>query len=355
MDEMEHDKLNRRQFVRNVAVGAAGIAAGIGATPQAKAQSGSTSNILNYNEDMEYRRLGSTNLMVSAVCMGGHTGEIDERKEDFEKNRHNVVSRCIEVGINYLDACWGEEVMMYTKALRGRRDKMYLALSHGAKEIRRANYRTSKKLLESLDELLLASKQEYTDLWRVTADERGGRHDFNTSCELIDALEKAKQQGKARFIGFSTHDYRWIKMMVREFPQIDVVLFPYTSMSKRTRVYNTQQDTIFDVLKAHDIGAFGIKPFGGSSLFKGNTLIDSPTAREDNRMARLTLRRILQNPDIIPIPGLSSVHQVDNVARAVIERRELDPKETAELETANREMLARLPEHYQWLKNWEYV
>jgi len=352
---MEENQLNRREFVKNVAVGAAGIAAGIAATPHAEAQPVSTSSILNYNENMEYRRLGSTNLMVSAVCMGGHTGEIDERKEDFDKNRYNVVSRCIDVGINYLDACWGEEVMMYTKALRGRRDKMYLALSHGDKEIRRENYRTSKKLLASLDELLQASKQEYTDLWRVTASERGGRHSFNTSCELVDALEKAKQQGKARFIGFATHDYRWIKMMVREFPQIDVVLFPYTSMSKRVRVYNTERDTIFDVLKAHDIGAFGIKPFGATSLFKGNTFIDSPTAREDDRMARLTLRRILQNPDIIPIPGLSNVHQVDNVARAVMERRELDPKETAELETANRDMLARLPVHYQWLRDWEYV
>ncbi len=351
---MENNRLNRREFVRNVAVGAAGIAAGMSSTPQVEAQSASTSNILNYNENMEYRRLGSTNLMVSAVCMGGHTGEIDER-EDEEKNRYDVISRCIDVGINYIDACCEYEVMYCTKALKGRRDKIYLALSDCEREIRKENYRTSKKLLEVLDNLLRQSGQEYTDLWRVTAHERGGRHAFSTSCELMDALEKAKQQGKARFIGFSTHDYRWTKMMVREFPQIDVVLFPYTSMSKRTRVYNTDRDTIFDVLKAHDIGAFGIKPFGASSLFKGNTFIDSPTAREDDRMARLTLRRILQNPDIIPIPGLSNVHQVDNVARAVTERRELDPKETAALTTANREMLARLPVHYQWLRDWEYV
>jgi aryl-alcohol dehydrogenase-like predicted oxidoreductase len=346
--------IDRREFIQHSAFSAAGAAAIAAGTLVPTKARGDTSSILNYNENMEYRRLGSTDLMISAVCMGGHFGEIPD-EADVEKNRHDVVSRCIDRGINYLDACWGEEVMVYTKALRGRRDKMYLALSHGDKEVRRENYRTSKKLLASLDELLLASKQEYTDLWRITCHEQGGKHSFNTSFELVDALEKAKKQGKARFIGLSTHDYRFIKLMVEHFPQLDVVLFPYTSMSKRVRVFNTEKDSIFDVLKAHDVGAFGIKPFGGRSLFKGTSLPDSPTANEDNRMARLTLRRILQNPNIIPIPGLSSIEQADNVARAVVERRELDAKETADLDTAEKDMMAGLPKRYEWLRNWEYV
>ena len=351
---MKDKQVTRREFVGDSAKVAAGVAVGLSAAVQTAGAAVDTSKILNYNSNMEYRRLGSTNLMISAVCMGGHFGEVGD-DEDLAKNRHDVVSRSIEVGINYLDACWGEEVMAYSKALRGRRDKMYLALSHGAKEVRRENYRTSAKLLASLDELLLASKQDYTDLWRITCHEQGGRHTFNTSCEMVGALEKAKQQGKARFIGLSTHDYRWIKMMVEKFPQLDVVLFPYSSMTKRIRVYNTKSDSIFDVLKAHDIGAFGIKPFGGRSLFKGNSMPDSPIAKQDNRLARLVLRRILQNPNIIPIPGLSNLNQVDNVARAVVERRELDPKEAAVLESAEREMMATLPQKYQWLRDWEYV
>ena len=353
---MSDVQINRREFIQKTATGAACAAGGAAVLGAGKATAANTSKILNYNSDMEYRRLGSTNLMVSTVCMGGHwRGVEDDNERDFDKNRHDVVSRAIDRGINYLDACWGQEVMAYTKALKGRRDKMYLALSNGDKEIRRESWRTSAKLLQSLDELLLESKQEYTDLWRVTCHEPGGNHSFNTSCELVDALEKAKKQGKARFIGLSTHDYRWISMMVREFPQIDVVIFPYTSMTKRTRVYNNEKDSIFDVLKKHDVGAFGIKPFGAGSLFKGDGRVDSPYAKEDNRMARLTLRRIFQNENIMPIPGFANIQQVDNAARAVIERRELDMKETAKLETANRDMLARLPEQYQWLKNWEYV
>ena len=43
------------------------------------------------------------------------------------------------------------------------------------------------------------------------------------------------------------------------------------------------------------------------------------------------------------------------VAKAVMERRELDVKETAELDNANKQALAKLPKNYQWLKNWQYV
>ena len=96
---------------------------------------------------MEYRRCGKTDLMVSAVCLGGHwkridkvvpampSGEgwldVDAGVPEFEKNRSDVVSRCIERGINYIDACTGGEVMAYAKALKGRRDKMYLGYSWG--------------------------------------------------------------------------------------------------------------------------------------------------------------------------------------------------------------------------------
>jgi hypothetical protein len=38
-----------------------------------------------------------------------------------------------------------------------------------------------------------------------------------------------------------------------------------------------------------------------------------------------------------------------------MERRELDVKETAELQNAGKQMLAKLPANYQWLKNWQYV
>jgi aryl-alcohol dehydrogenase-like predicted oxidoreductase len=325
--------------MRDSAMAAAGVAVGLGAVGQSAGAGGAsvnTSRILNYNPNMEYRRQGKTNLMVSAVCLGGHSKSNNEE-------RYEIVSRCIDAGINYIDACTRKEVLRDSKALRGRRDKMYLALSHCGHEVREEDYRTARKLLEVLDGLLKESNQEYTDLWRITCYEPGGRHTFNTACEVVAALEKAKKQGKARFIGFSSHDRRWIKFMIEYFPQIDVVCFPFTTMSKAA-----PKDSMFAALKKCDVGAFGIKPFAKASLFRGNP-------QEDNRRARLAIRYILHSNTVIPIPGLNSISEVDNVIKAVKERRQLDLKETAELESAANEMWAKLPPNYQWLRDWEYV
>ncbi|HOW64384.1 MAG TPA: aldo/keto reductase [Candidatus Paceibacterota bacterium] len=339
---MKHPLVSRRDFVRDTALAAAGAAVGLsglgassafGAT---SAQPVDTSKILNYNPNMEYRRQGKTGLMVSAVCLGGHSPNNDQERSE-------VISRCIDVGINYIDACWDNEVKRDAKALKGRRDKMYLALSHGAKEVRNEEYRTARKLIGSLDELLRDSQQEYTDLWRITCMEPGGRHTFDTASEIITALEQAKKAGKARHIGFSTHDRRWIKFMIEYFPQIDVVCFPFTTMSKAA-----PKDSVFEALKQRDVGAFGIKPFAAGTLFTGNR-------EEDLKKARLALRYILATNTVIPIPGLHTVEQVDNAAKAIQERRELDIKERAELDQLNTRMMASLPDHYQWLKQWECV
>ena len=105
-----------------------------------------------------------------------------------------------------------------------------------------------------------------------------------------------------------------------------------------------------------ELKTLGIKPFGSNTLFNGDGSLTSPFAVEDARLARMAIRYILQNPAITaPIPGMINTAQVDNVVRAVQEHRKLDTKETAQLREANQRMWASLPEHYQWLKGWEYV
>lgn len=338
---MDSKRVTRRQFMQESAIAAAGLVVGVGVTGSRNAEAAGkakvdTSKILNYNPNMEYRQLGKTNLMVSAVGLGGHSGA-------NAKERREIVSRCLDMGINYIDSTGEGELHRDIKALGSRRNKVYLALSDTGREPRNPDYRMAKKLLRVLDEALSNAKLEYTDLWRITVYEPGGRHSFNTSCEVMQALEKAKKQGKARCIGIASHDRRWFKFMVEYFPQLEVLLFPFTTMTKAA-----PKDSLFKALKDCDVGAFGIKPFAAASLFTGDQ-------EKDDRQARLALRYILHSNTVIPIPGISSAHEADNLAQAVKERRELDVKEKAELENAAKQTLARLPAHYQWLKNWQYV
>jgi aryl-alcohol dehydrogenase-like predicted oxidoreductase len=367
---MSDSRVTRRQFVRDGAVAAAGVAAALGGTYTVRANNperADTSKILNYNSDMEYRRCGKTNLMVSAVCMGGHWKRIDRaiggkescgyattdlKNPAFLKNRCEVVSRCIERGINYIDACVSAEVMAYSHALKGRRDKMYLGYSWFEHEMRYQPWRKFEQLKRSLDEGFKAAGLDYVDVWRVTCNERSGTHTGPEIEELVKTLDWAKKSGRARFTGISSHDRPHIKSLIEKYPQFEVICTPYTAKTKVV----TDESGLWAAMKKQDVGWFGIKPFASNSLFRGDSSANSPHAEEDSRLARLALRYILCNPAITaPIPGMISPHQVDNAVAAVKERRELDTAEKAELDRAMDRAWASLPHNYQWLKNWEYV
>src|SRR4030067_995068 len=134
---MKNDGISRRDFMRNPSLAAAGTLAGALAS---RAQAGAKedkSKILNYNEKMHYRRLGKTNIMISEVSLGGHwknrnAGRYwdsfanEEVPEDVAKNRTDVVSACIDSGINYLDITTAAECHCYGVAIKGRRDKMHV-------------------------------------------------------------------------------------------------------------------------------------------------------------------------------------------------------------------------------------
>jgi len=351
--------VNRREFLGKGAVAAgAGLVAARAFGAEAPKMP-PKEKILSYNEKMEYRRLGKTDQWVSAISLGGHWKRCPFKGEEFDKNRAEIMAKCLDSGINYVDACWGNEIVAYAKALKtiGRRKDIYFGFSNGGQEMRFADWRTKRKLMESLEGMMKQTGLDVVDLWRPTCHEPGGMHTHNESCEMIAAGEQAVKDGKVRWFGFSTHDRRWIEMMVREFPIVSFVVTPYTAKTKEKPT-----GSFFDTLRKHDIGFLGIKPFASNSIFKGGSAPDDPHREEDDRIARLALRYVLCC-DVLtaPIPGLIFPHHVENCLKAIEERRKEDIAarpavlDDAELAAAADRMWERLPKGYQWLKDWEWV
>ena len=368
---MKDQEITRRRFVRDGSLAATALAAGLGNTRTIRAGEADAEEarkIRSFNEQMEYRRCGRTNFMVSAVALGGHWKRLtnviggDESagwmtqqigRADFQENRYEVLTQCIQRGINYVDACCREEILAYAKAIQGRRDQIYFGYSWHLREPRYPDWRGTEKLKQGLEEGMKEAGLDYVDLWRISLNVESSKHTEAEIEQAVAALQWAKASGLARLVGFSSHDRRHLKKLVETYgDQIDVILTPYTA---KTKLIDDEKG-LWAAIKRADVGWLGIKPFASNSLFQGDSSPKSPTFEQDNRIARKALRYILCNPAITaPIPGLLTPQQVDNACLAVAERRELDLQEQADLGRAMDRAWAALPDDYQWLKDWEYV
>jgi predicted aldo/keto reductase-like oxidoreductase len=387
---MKNDELSRRDFMRNTSLVAAGTIAG-GLAGGGQAEGAEKSKILNYNERMHYRRLGKTGLMVSEVSLGGHwknrnAGRYwdsfanEEVPEDVAKNRTDVVSACIDSGINYLDITTAAECLCYGVALKGRREKMHVGAdihNLGPRGSDRCNVKDQTFNVETCLRLL---KTDYLDIWRPQAKMTGqlGTDQLNTDAEvesLIETFQKLRKQGKVRHLGMSCHCRPWFEHVINKYPDFEMIIFP---CSAKTRVEgqaptndnveevnpghgSDQTQSIFEVVRKRDVGVVTIKPYFGGNLFESCGKVKFPVmgvgSKHENDIARLTLQCILANPRITAaVPGLSTAYEVENAARASY-TRSLGMAEADKqwlMEITDRQW-ANLPPEYEWLRDWEVV
>ncbi len=385
---MEKQNISRRDFMRNTSLLAAGTVAGalgMQGCSDGTGKAPDVSKILNYHEKMHYRRLGKTNLWLSEVSLGGHwknrgggrswgSFANEEVPPDVAKNRYDVISACIDNGINYLDITTTAECLCYGVALKGRREKMYVGADIHNLGPRNSKLCTVEGQTHNVNECLRLLKTDYLDIWRPQAKMDGSNTDEEVAV-LIETFQKLHQQGKVRHLGISSHSRPWFEHVVTKFPEFEMIIFPCSAKTKvkgqmpaqgNIEEVNPgygadQSQSIFQNVIQNDVGVVTIKPFFGGNLFDSYGKMKFPVmgvgSKTENDLARLTVQCILTNPAITAtVPGQSTVYEVENIARASYTRHlAMSPADKQWLEKITEQRWANLPAEYHWLRDWEYV
>jgi aryl-alcohol dehydrogenase-like predicted oxidoreductase len=155
---------------------------------------------------MEYVRLGTTNLKVSRLWLGGMSfGDPARRgwvKDEAESRR--IIIRAIELGINVIDTCnvycagVSEEIIGRTIAEMGVCDQVVIATKMGFQNgpgINQGGY-SRKNIIESCEASLVRLGTECIDLYQTHI----WQDDTNIE-EMVAAFDRLVQDGKIKYAG----------------------------------------------------------------------------------------------------------------------------------------------------------
>ncbi len=257
---------------------------------------------------MEKIRLGRTEMMVTGLGFGGIPIQRVPEEEAIA-----VVHKCLELGINFMDTANGyttsEEKI--GKAIIGRREGIFLATKSFAST--REDF--EKHVTLSLERLGI----DYIDLYQfhnvsdakaleIVLDPDGPR----------GAVEDARRAGLVKHIGITSHQIDIAKGAVKT-GLFETLMFPLNFMS-----YEGKEE-LLSLCKQHDVGFIAMKPLAGG-------MIDNAT---------LAIKYLLQFPDIVLIPGIERVPEIEEIARVFEGPKEMTAGEKQEMERIRQELGAR--------------
>jgi uncharacterized protein len=210
----------------------------------------------NSSNSIPLRQFGKTDVKISALGMGGHhLGDAPD-----EPTAVRMVQEACDGGITFFDNCWeyhlGKSEIWMGRGLKGRRDKVFLmtkVCTHG---------RDADLAMQMLEQSLNRLQTDHLDLWQVHGVA------FDNDPELFirpngaaEALRKAKEQGKVRFVGFTGHKdpHIHLKMLNVGFP-FDSVQMPLNAFDSQFHSFET---LVLPELNQRGIAALGMKPING--------------------------------------------------------------------------------------------
>lgn len=229
-----------------------------------------------------YRRLGRTNFEVSDISLG--SGRI--RGEKGER----LAREAIERGVNYFDTApdYSEEgsELALGRAMKGKRDRMFLATKFCTPQGHLQAGSSVAQYMEAVEASLGRLQTDYVDLVHVHACDTLDRlRDPN----LHEAFGRLKEQGKARFLGFSSHtpNLERVANAAIDDGRFDVMMLAYHHGAWP----NLQQ--IVDRAAASDMGVVAMKTLKGA-YHRG--LVD--LRPETDSYAQAAFKWVLANPSV---------------------------------------------------------
>jgi aryl-alcohol dehydrogenase-like predicted oxidoreductase len=202
------------------------------------------------------RLLGKTGAEVSVLGLGGsHLGGM---KDESEARR--VIDAAIDAGINFFDNAWeyhdGRSEEVVGRAISGKRDRLFLmtkVCTHG---------RGADVAMQQLEQSLTRLQTDHVDLWQVhecVYDNDPDRHYAKGG--VLEALSRAKADGKVRFVGFTGHKHPRIHLGMLEsgFP-FDTAQLPLNCFDAS---FSSFEQRVVPELVRRGMGVLGMKSLGG--------------------------------------------------------------------------------------------
>ena len=226
-----------------------------------------------------YRRLGRTNEYVSDISLG--SGRIKDVQ---------IAIDALDRGINYFDTApdyaeTGSEQIL-GQAMKGRRDKVFLATKFCVGDGHLPNDTPVPKIIEAVDASLRRLQTDHVDLIHVHSCDRVERL---MAPNIHEAFDRLKEQGKVRFLGVSTHtpNLEEVANAAIDSGRFDVMMLAYHFGMWPSFGH------ILEKAKQNDVGIVAMKTLKGAKHTNLANFRD-----EANVYSQAAFRWVLSNPNV---------------------------------------------------------
>ena len=226
---------------------------------------------------MLYRRLGRTNLRISALSLGAARGALEDRRQFIA-----TVKAAIDAGVNFINTAAGYEDGACESALGealGGTDGVVIETKYrpyDAWEPEAAYTGSPGQLTASLEGSLRRLRREQVDILLGHGIRTLESLDRFMSDGCLDAMVRLREQGKVRFIGISelTEGDGTHEILLRAVPTgvFDVVMLTINFLLQ------TAADTLLPLCRERDVGTVVMMPLNQASRQSG--LVSVPAALE---------------------------------------------------------------------------